>query len=178
MAQGYQPLLHKMDNETFHDVEAFITLEQVRLQNTPPPNMHCTNPAKHAVHTSKNHFTAGTARLPPSFPLDHWCRLTTQSNAILNMMRPCCLNHLLSMHKALKGTFSFDATLMAPLDTEVLVHQKPSQSRTWGYHAAKAWHLSHAAAHYCYIHVIMKAIGVNASQTRLAINIMQSLSWS
>jgi hypothetical protein len=72
IAQGYQPLLRKMDNETSHDVEAFIILEQVKLQNT-PPNMHRTNPAKYAVHTSKNHFTAGTAGLPPSFPLDHWC---------------------------------------------------------------------------------------------------------
>jgi hypothetical protein len=94
------------------------------------------------------------------------------------MMCPCCLNHLLSMHKASKGTFLFDTTPMAPLGTEVLVHQKLSQSKTWSYHAAKAWHLSHAATHYCYICVIMKAMGVNASQTHLAINIMQSLSWS
>jgi hypothetical protein len=78
---------------------------------------------------------------------------------MLNMMRPCCLNPLLSMHKALEGTFSFDATLMAPLGTEVLVHQKPSRHKTWGYHAAKAWYLSHAASHYNCICIIMKETG-------------------
>ncbi len=158
-AGGYRPILHKMDNETSHDVEAFIPSEQVKLQYC-PPNMHCTNPAKCAVRTWKNHFTAGLAGLPPSFPLAHsWCRLTTQSNAMLNMMHPCRLNPLLSAHEALEGTFSFDATPMALLGTEVLVHQKPNQCKTWGYHAAKAWYLSHAASHYRCICVIMKDTG-------------------
>jgi hypothetical protein len=30
-AQGYRPLLHKMDNETSHDVKVFIASEQVKL---------------------------------------------------------------------------------------------------------------------------------------------------
>jgi hypothetical protein len=147
-----------MDNETSHDVEAFIALEQVKLQYCPPV-MHRTNPAKCAVHMWKNHFMAGLAGLPSSFPLAHWCRLTTQSNATLNMMRSCCLNPLLSTHEALEGTFSLDAMSMAPLGTEVLVHQKPRRRKTWGYHAGKAWYLSHASTHYCCIRVIMKDTG-------------------
>jgi hypothetical protein len=127
-ARGYQPFLHKMGNETSHDIEAFIALEQVKLQYT-PPDMHHTNPAKRAVHTWKNHFMAGIAGLPPSFPLAHWCQLMTQSNAKLNMMHPCYLNPLLSAHKALEGTFLFDTTPMAPISMEVLVHQKPSQRK-------------------------------------------------
>jgi hypothetical protein len=74
-------------------------------------------------------------------------------------MRLCCLNPLLSAHKALEGTFLFDATPMALLGMEVLVHQKPSRRKTWGYHAAKAWYLSHAAAHNQCIWVIMKDTG-------------------
>jgi hypothetical protein len=109
--------------------------------------MHCTNPAKRAVCTWKDHFMAGIAGLPLLFPLAHWCQLTAQSNTTLNMMRPCHLNPLLSKHRALEGTFLFDATPMAPLGREVLVHQKPSQHKTWGYHADKAWYLSHAVAH-------------------------------
>jgi hypothetical protein len=87
--------------------------------------MHHTNPAKRAVRTWKNHFMAGLSGLPPSFPLANWCQLMMQSNATLYMIRPCCLNSLLSAHKALEGTFLFDAMPMAPLGTEVLVHQKP-----------------------------------------------------
>ena len=60
------------------------------------------------------------------------------------MLCPCCLNPHLSAHKALEGTLSFDATPMAPLGTEVLVHIKPHQCKTWGYHAAKAWYLTYA----------------------------------
>ncbi len=32
MAQGYWPLLHKIDNEIAHEVKAFIASEQVKLQ--------------------------------------------------------------------------------------------------------------------------------------------------
>ncbi len=63
--RGYWPLLHKIDNKTSHDVKAFITLEQVKQQYT-PPNMHCTNPTECTVRTWKrNHFTWG---LPDSYP--------------------------------------------------------------------------------------------------------------
>jgi hypothetical protein len=78
---------------------------------------------------------------------------------MLNMMGPCCLNPLLTTHLALEGSFSFDTTPMALLGTEVLVNQKTGQRKMWGYHAAKAWYLSHAATHYRCIHVIMKEIG-------------------
>jgi hypothetical protein len=121
--------------------------------------MHRTNPAKRAVQTWMNHFTVGLAKLPPSFPLAHCCRLTTQSNAMPNKMCLCHLNPLLSAHEALEGSFSFDSMPMVLLGTEVLVHQKPSQRKTWGYHAAKAWYLSHAAAHYRCICVIIKVTG-------------------
>jgi hypothetical protein len=69
-ARGYQPILHKMNNEKSHDVKAFIASEQVKLQYC-PPDMHRTNPSKCAVHMWKNHFTAGLAGLPPSFTLAH-----------------------------------------------------------------------------------------------------------
>jgi hypothetical protein len=68
-------------------------------------------------------------------------------------------NPLLSAHKALEGTFSFDATPMAPLGTEVLVHMKPNQRSTWGYHASKAWYLSHSPNRYRCIWVLMANTG-------------------
>jgi hypothetical protein len=113
------------------------------------------NPAKRAIRTCKNHFLAGMAGLPKSFPIANWCHHTTQCNATLNILPPCCQNHPLLAHKAFEGSFSFDATPMAPLGTEVLVHMKPNQQRTWGYHASKAWYLSHAANHYHCILVLM-----------------------
>jgi hypothetical protein len=157
-AQGYRLLLHKLDNKTSRDVEAFVVAEQVKIQYT-PPDMHRTNPAERAVRTWKNHFTAGIAGIPPSFPIANWCRLTAQTGMMLNMMRPCRLNPLLLAHEAIDGSFSFNATPLAPLGTEVLIHLKPSRRLTWGYHAAKAWYLSRAMNHYRCIRVIMKDTG-------------------
>ncbi len=122
--------------------------------------MHHINPTKCVVRTWNNHFTAGIAGLPPSSPLAHWCQLMTQSNATLNMTSlSCCLNPLLFSHKALEKTFLVDTTLMAPLGMEVLSHQKPGQHKTWGYLTTKTWYLSHAAAQYHCICVIMKETG-------------------
>jgi len=75
------------------------------------------------------------------------------------MLRPCHQNPLLSAHEALEGTFSFDATPMAPLGTEVLVHIKPNQRSTWGYHTSKAWYLSHSPNHYRCIRILMADTG-------------------
>ena len=144
--RGYRPLLHKLDNETSRDIEALVAAKQVKIQYT-PPDMHRTNPAERAVRTWKNHFTAGIAGIPPSFPIANWCRLTTQSDMMLNM------------YEAMDGSFSFDVTPLAPLGTEVLIHLKPSSRLTWGYHAAKAWYLLHATNHYRCIRVIMQDTG-------------------
>jgi hypothetical protein len=101
----------------------FVVTEQTCIQYT-PLDIHCTNPAKRAIRTWKNHFLAGMAGPPKSFPIANWCHFTTQCNTTLNMLRPCCENPLLLAHKAKEGFFSFDVTPMAPLDTEVLVHMK------------------------------------------------------
>ncbi len=154
-ARGYHPLLHKLDNKASRDVKVFIMAEQVKIQYT-PPDMHPTNPAKRAIRLWKNHFMVSIARIPSFFLIANWCRLTPQSNMTLNMMHPCHLNPLLSTHKAMDGSFSFNAMPLAPLGTEVLVHLKPTRGKSWGYHAVKAWYLSHAANHYQCIQVIMR----------------------
>jgi hypothetical protein len=77
----------------------------------------------------------------------------------LNMMRPCCLNSLMSAHKATEVSFLFDAMPLAPLGTKVLVYLKPTQPKPWGYHTAKACYLSHAANHYRCIQVSMRDTG-------------------
>ena len=143
-----------MDNETSHKVENFIRSQQTHLQYT-PPNIHCTNLAECTILIWKNHFLAGIAGLPKSFPIANWCRLTTQCDTTLNMLHPCRQNPLLSAHEALEGSFSFDATPMAPLGTEVLIHMKPNRRSTWGYHTSKASHLSHSTNHYRCIRVSM-----------------------
>jgi hypothetical protein len=134
--RSFKPLLHKMDNETSHKIENFIRSQQTHLQYT-PLDIHHINLAERAIRTWKNRFLAGIAGLPKSFPIANWCCLTTQCDATLSMHHPCCQNPLLLAHEAREGSFSFAATPMAPLGTEVLVHMKPNRRSTWGYHAQK-----------------------------------------
>ena len=51
--------------------------------------------------------------------------MTEQCDITLNMMRPCTLNPKLSAFEAMEGMYSFDATPMAPVGTEILMHRKP-----------------------------------------------------
>jgi hypothetical protein len=126
--RAFKPLLHKLNNKTSKDVEAFVAMEQTCIQYT-PPDIHCMNPAERAIRTWKSHFLPGMVGLPKSFPIANWCCLTIQCNATLIMLCPCCQNPLLLSHKALKGSFLFDATSMAHLVKEVLIHMKPNQQQ-------------------------------------------------
>jgi hypothetical protein len=124
-SQGFKPQLHKMDNETSKDVKDFIESQHTNLHYT-PPDIHRTNSAEQAIRTWKNHFTAGIASLPKTFPIANWCHLTNQCDYTINMLCPCHQNPLLSTFKAMEGSFSFDPTPMAPPGTEVLIHLKPA----------------------------------------------------
>ncbi|RPI66945.1 MAG: hypothetical protein EHM43_10390, partial [Ignavibacteriae bacterium] len=147
-----------MDNKTSTDVEAFIQSQCIALQYT-PSDIHCTNSAERAIRTWKNHFLAGIASLPKSFPIANWCRLTHQCDHTVNMLRPCRQNPALSAFEAMDGSFSFDATPMAPPGTEVLVHLKPSRRTSWSFHAANGWYIGPSLKHYCCIRLIMADTG-------------------
>ncbi|KAL7529464.1 hypothetical protein ACHAXR_002975, partial [Thalassiosira sp. AJA248-18] len=120
--RGYRPQLHKLDNETSHD--------------------------ERAIRTWKNHFAATRAGTPTSFKMSNWCKMTEQCDITLNMLRPCTTNPLLSAFEAMEGMHSFDATPMAPIGTEMLMHLKPIRQGTWDYHAIKAWYFVPALKHY------------------------------
>lgn len=145
--RGYRPQLHKLDNESSRDVEAFITENNASFQYT-PPEIHRTNIAERAIRTWKNHFVAIRAGAAKSYRLSNWCKDLEQTDITLNMMRPCTQNPNLSAHEALEGMFSFDATPMAPIGTECMIHIKPTSRHTWGYHAIKAWYFAPALHHY------------------------------
>lgn len=63
-------------------------------------------------------------------------------------MHPCQQNPALSAHAALKGSYNFEATPMAPLGTKAFVHIKPNRHASWGFHAADAWYVGPALKHY------------------------------
>jgi hypothetical protein len=147
-----------MDNKTSKDIKDFIQSQQTSLQYT-PPDIHCTNYAKQAICTWKNHFTADIASLPKRFPIANWCRLTNQCNYTINMLCPCCQNPLFSAFDAMEGPYLFDATPMVPPSTEVLVHLKPTRRKSWSLHASNGWYIGPSLKHYRCIRAIMEGTG-------------------
>jgi hypothetical protein len=162
--RGYRPQLHKLDNETSKDVESFIADNNASHQYT-PPDIHRTNPAERAIRTWKNHFVSIRAGTPSTYRLSNWCKDLERTDITLNMMRPCTQNPKLSAYKALEGMFSFDATPMAPIGTECMVHVKPSRRQTWGYHAIKAWYFAPALNHYRCVKVVTDTGAVRTTDT-------------
>ncbi|KAL7481807.1 hypothetical protein ACHAW6_007473 [Cyclotella cf. meneghiniana] len=148
LMQGYRPQLHKLDNESSHDVEAFITKNNATFQYT-PPEIHPSNIAKRANRTWKTHFVAMRASAAKSYHLSNWCKYLEQTdNMILNKMHPSTQNPNLSLHEALEGMFSFNTTPMAHIVTECMIHIKPACGHTWSYHSIKAWYFALALNHY------------------------------
>lgn len=146
-SRGYKPQLHKMDNESSHEVEQFIEQQGARIQYT-PPDMHRTNPAERCIQTWKAAMKSTLALLPSTFLIGFWCRLIPQVNLSVNLLRPCRQNPKLSAWAAMQGEFHFGAMSIAPPGSEMYMHDKPNRRRSWGYNAKKAWYIGPSLDHY------------------------------
>ena len=150
VTRGLRPRLHTLDNEASTILKEFLTAENVEYQLV-PPHIHRRNSAERAIQTFKNHFIAGLASTDPNFPLSNWCRLQPQAELTLNLLQPSRLNPKLSAYAQLEGAFDFNRTLLAPPGTQVIVHEKPTQRRTWAPHGIDGWYIGPALDHYqCY----------------------------
>ena len=144
---GFKPKLHKLDNGVSKEVENFVMEQQTMVQYT-PLDIHRQNAAEKAIQTWKIHFKSGLASLLGEFPISHWCKLIPQANITLNMLRPCRMNPNLSAQKAIEGSFSFDATPLAPPGTKTYIHIKPNRRESWGLHAEEVWCVGPVMSHY------------------------------
>jgi hypothetical protein len=116
-----------------------------------PPHVHRRNSAERAIRTWKNHFVAGICSTNTAFPLHLWDRLIDQATITLNLLRPARRNPKMSAHQMLNGTFDYNRTPMAPPGTKIVVHEKPTQRRTWDPHGVDGWYVGPATEHYrCY----------------------------
>ncbi|KAL7487085.1 hypothetical protein ACHAW6_012694 [Cyclotella cf. meneghiniana] len=118
----HRSLLHKLDNESSRNVEAFITENNASFQYT-PPEIHRTNITEHAIRTWKNHFVAIGSGVAKLYCLSNWCKDLEQTDITLNMMRPCTQNPNLSAHEALEGMFSLQAARHGAIMPSKPVHQ-------------------------------------------------------
>ena len=54
---------------------------------------------------------------------------------------------------------------MAPMGTEMLMHLKPVQGHSWGYHTLKAWYIGPAHKHYCVLKGVTDSGAVRLTNT-------------
>ena len=147
-ARGLRPRLHTLDNEASSILRDYLRSEEVEYQLV-PPHIHQRNASERAIRTFKNHFIAGLASTDPNFPLSNWCRLLSQAELTLNLLRASRLNP--KPYTQLEGTFDFTCTPLAPPGTQVIIHEKPTNRQTWAPHGTDGWYLGPALHHYqCY----------------------------
>ena len=65
----------------------------------------------------------------------------------------------------MEGMYSFDATPMAPVGTETMIHLNPVRWHTWSYHTVKAWYFAPSLKHYRLIKTTNEAGKVRTTDT-------------
>ena len=94
-----------LDNECPASLKRFMHQEGVNLKIF-PRHLHCTNAAKRAIQTYKDHLVTGLSSCDPIFPLHLWYRLLQQATLTLN---------LLSAEAHINGALGFNRTPFVPL---------------------------------------------------------------
>ena len=155
-SRGAKPSYFILDNEVSGELKAALKHHDIHYQLA-PPHQHRRNAAERAIQTYKNHFIAGLASTDPDFPITEWDRLTDQGNITLNLLRNARLNPRLSSHAFLNGMFDFNKTPLAPPGTKLIIHEKPSQRKTWAPHGVFAWYVGPALEHYRCIRAFVPA---------------------
>ena len=95
--------------------------------STPPPDSHRTNPAERALQTYKSCVKSTMASLPPTFPIAYWCRLLSQIDFSVKIVRKCRQNPLLSAWASMEGEFHLNTTPITPPSSEMLLHKNPNR---------------------------------------------------
>jgi len=144
---NHAPTTVRLDNEAPSELKKYFKKQKLTFQLV-PPNNHRRNYAEKAINVFKNHFISGLCSLPPKFPLHLWCRLLPHAEDSLNLLRQSNINPLLSSYAELNGTFDYDKTPMLPPGLEVIIHEKPSQRRSWDPRGVEGWYLGPAKNHY------------------------------
>ena len=145
--RGNAPSIYIMDNEASAELKKACDKYDLAYQLV-PPHIHRRNAAERAIQCFKNHFLAILAAADPNFPIGEWDRLIDQAVLTLNLLRNSRVNTKLSAHAYLFGNFDFNATPLAPPGTRIVLHLKPDNRPSWGFHGEDGWYIGPSLEHY------------------------------
>ena len=95
----------------------------------------------------------------PDFPLHLWNRILPQTELTLNLLRTSRINPKLSAFAQLHGQFDFNRTPLAPVGTQVIVHENSQQRDTYGAHGVDGWYVGPSMEHYRCYHCFVNKTG-------------------
>jgi hypothetical protein len=75
----------------------------------------------------------------------------------LNMLRTSRINPKLSAYTQLFGVFDYNKMPLAPLGTKAVIHERPTQRRTFGNHGQEGYYVGPAMAHYRHYSIFVTA---------------------
>ena len=143
-----------LDNEISGEFKKAVDNRQLTYQLV-PPNDHRRNRADRAIQTFKAHFISILCDVDEKFPIELWCRLLTQADLILNLLRPATHTPSVSANAYLFGKFNYNTHPLASLGTAVEMNLVPTARETWAPHSATGYHVGVSLEHYrCYRELI------------------------
>ena len=96
-----------MGNECSDDLKAALSKAELKFQLV-LPHIHRVNKAERSIQTFKGHLKAGLVILNPNFPIHEWCRILTQCELTLNLLRVSRINPKLLTWAYLFGEFVYE----------------------------------------------------------------------
>ena len=143
-----------LDNECSKSVKDTIKSFNATYQLA-PPHQHRRNAAENAIKTFKAHLLSGLATYNKDFPIAEWDMLLPQAELTLNLLQNARVNTRLSSWAFLNGNHDFNRHPIAPPGTKIIIHLKPLNRPSWGFHGRMGWYIAPATSHYrcvrCYI---------------------------
>ena len=143
-----------LDNECSKNVKDMIQSYDTEYQ-LGPPHQHRQNATEHAIKTFKSHLLSGLVTCNRNFPIAEWDRILPQAELTLNLLRNSRINNKLSSWAYLNGNHDFNCHPLVPPGTKIVVHLKPTNRQSWGFHGRMGWYIGPATSHYrcvrCYI---------------------------
>ena len=125
----------RLDNETSHQLHAFMKRERLNIKYC-PPGKHRANNAERSIQTFKNHAIATLCTTAKDFPFTLWDKLLPQIELRLNYLHPCKSNPTISAYAGLHGgAHDLRAHPIAAAGCKVLIPNKPTNRGSWAPHA-------------------------------------------
>ena len=132
------PKRQVLDNETSMAYRQEIMKTGMTYQLF-PPNDNRRNIAEKTIKKWKDHFISVCSGVSAHFPMHLLCRLIPQAEKKLLLLRQTNINPKTSAFAYLYSPHDYKSQPFVPIGMEAMIHDKPSQRKTFAQHCSKGF---------------------------------------